>query len=171
MLGAAAAIVLTAGGAGLFGPLGSLISGGAPQGVTEEDHAGDVASPVAAIVAAPARGAAIAAPGAGPGRRGSGRGAPGGRRGPASGPSFPGIPGTGTPGGPGGGGAPPSGGGGGNGGAGPRPPSGGGAVQAVADTVAEVGRQAPAPVRPITDELTRVTGGLTDTCRRLPVCP
>jgi hypothetical protein len=168
MLAAVAAIVLTAGATGFLGPLGSLISGSGARSATEGPAAaGAGGTPVAAIVAAPLS-ASVAAPGARrrpSGRsRGPGGGRPGdGGRGPSS-PSGPSRPAPG-PGGGGGGGSPvPVGPPGGGGGSGP-------VVQTVAGAVQQVQRQAPPAAQPLTGELDRVTGALTDACRRLPVCP
>jgi hypothetical protein len=166
MLAAVAAIVLTAGATGFLGPLGALISGSGARSATEGPAA--AGTPVAAIVAAP-----LSASGAAPdaGRRPSGRsrgpgggGPGGGGRGPSSpsGPSGP-APGPG-PGGGGGGSPVPVGPPGGGGGSGP-------VVQTVAGAVQQVQRQAPPAAQPLTGELDRVTGALTDACRRLPVCP
>jgi hypothetical protein len=37
--------------------------------------------------------------------------------------------------------------------------------------VQQVQRQAPPAAQPLTGQLDRVTGALTDACGRLPVCP
>jgi hypothetical protein len=169
MLAAAAAIVLTAGATGFLGPLGSLISGSGARSATEGPAAaGAAGTPVAAIVAAPLS-ATVAAPGArrrssGRGRGPGGRGPSGGGRGPGS-PNVPSGPAPGPSGGggggaPGGGGGPPGGGGG-----------GGPVVQTLAGAVQQVQRQAPPAAQPLTGQLDRVTGALSDACRRLPVCP
>jgi hypothetical protein len=167
MLGAAAVVVVTAGGAGMLGPLGDLISGG-ERTFTESAATGASGSPAAAIVAAPSLGPALAvAPGGAPvHRRAGGRRGPGGRR-PGGRPS-PGLPGPAAP------GNPPGAGGGGGGGGNPPPPpepSNGRVVGAVGSAVQDLGRQAPPPARPLADQLGRLTDTVAGTCRSLPICP
>jgi len=172
MLAAAAAVVVTAGGTGLLGPLGALIAGGSRTAVEREAGAGaGGAAPAGAIVALASSAAAPPGgrvdgrrgPGRGRGVPGPGRGAPVGTSPGTSAPGFPGFPGgAGPPGGPGDGGG---------GGPSPAPPPRRGAVETAGEAVREIGRQAPAPAQPLVREAERVTGGLTETCRRLPVCP
>jgi hypothetical protein len=168
MLAAVAVVVLASGGGGLFGPLGSVISGHGARSATEA-AATTAGSPGGAIVAAPA-GSALGLPGGGTERSSPGRGEPGGRGSPGGGrtpsASLPTIP------------VPQGGGGGGAGPAQPpgspsqpAPPSQGGqAIDAAGNTVEQVGHQAPA-VQPITDPVGRLTHQVADTCRRLPACP
>jgi hypothetical protein len=166
MLAAVAAIVLALGGAGVLGPLGSVVSGAGDLRSTERAGTG-TASAGGAIVAQPSLSAATTGAGSG----GGGHGGPVGARGPGSGSHRGG--GGSTPSGPSGsapstGGSPP-----GHGPSPAEPPSAGGGhvVQTVGDTVRQVGDQAPAPARPVTDQVNRVTEGLTGACRRLPACP
>jgi hypothetical protein len=165
MLVAAAVTVVAIGGAGVLGPLGSVISGSASRSATEGPAAAGGAS--APIVAAPstAVAATVSPSGGRPGARG---GAPPG----AARPGFPPSPGGrgGTPSSPGAGGppapggsqlpAPPSGGGG-----------GGGVVQNAGEAIKQGDRQAPAPARPVTEQVDRAVDVITGTCQRLPVCP
>jgi hypothetical protein len=170
MLAAAAVVVLASGGAGVFGPLGSVISGHGSRSATET-VAGTEAAGADAIVAAPNGSTAGLVdaggrPGAPGGRRGGagGRQTPGGGRAPAGG--LPGIPVSQGGGGSGGGGpgtpAPPK----------PNPPpaQGGQALDAAGNTVEQIGRQAPA-LQPVTDPVGRLTHQVAETCRRLVVCP
>jgi hypothetical protein len=170
MLAAATVVVLASGGPGVFGPLGSAISGHGVRSATEAAAgAGAGSSGGGAIVAVPA-GSALGLPGGGTQRSSPGRGGPGGRRSPGTG----GIPSAGLPTIP-----VPQGGGG---GPGPSPPpgspsqpapppsQGGQAVDAAGNTVEQFGHQAPA-AQPITEPVGRLTHQVANTCRRLPVCP
>jgi len=171
MLAAAAVVVLVSGGSGMFGPLGSVISGHGARTATEAAASTGPGSPGGAIVATPA-GSALGLPSGGGsnGRSSPGRGAPGGRRSPGGGrvpsgglpglPTTPGGGGGGSPSQPSPGGPPPQ-----------RPPSQGGqAIDAAGNTIEQVGHQTPA-VQPITDPVGRLTHQVADTCRRLPACP
>jgi hypothetical protein len=172
MLAAAAVIVLASGGPGVFGPLGSVISGHGARSATEAAATTGAAGSSSAIVAAPA-GSALGLPSGsgGTGRSAPGQGAPGGRRSPGGGrtpagglpaiPTTPGGGGGGNPSQPSPGNPPP-----------PQrpPPQGGQAIDAAGDAVEQIGHQAPA-VQPITDPVGRLTHQVADTCRRLPACP
>jgi hypothetical protein len=164
MLAAVAVVVLASGGAGVFGPLGSVISGQGASSATESaavtDSAGSASAPIVAAPAGSVVGLAGGDGGTGP--SGPRRGAPG------DGP----VPSGGLP------TAPPASGGGGSARPAPgnpppaqRPPSQGGqAIDNAANTVEQVGHQAPA-VQPVTDPVGRLTHQVADTCRRLPFCP
>jgi hypothetical protein len=173
MLAAVAVVVLASGGAGVFGPLGSVISGHGSRSATESAAVtGAAGSTSAPIVAAPGGSVVglVGGPG-GTGRSAPGRGGPQGRRLPGSGgtpsgglPTIP-VPQVGggpapsqpSPGNP----SPPP----------QRPPGQGGqAIDAAGDAVQQIGHQTPA-VQPITDPVGKLTHQVADTCRRLPVCP
>ena len=164
MLAAVAAIVLALGGAGVLGPLGSVVSGAGDLRATEAAGKGT----------ATAGGAIVAQPSLSVSGAGGSHGGPGSGRGPASGgqPGGGGLPPSGpsgsAPSAGAGAGSPPS--------SGPSPaqppsPGGGRVVDTVGQTVHQVGDQAPPPARPVTDQVNRVTEGLTGACRRLPACP
>ena len=167
---AVAAIVIAAGGGGLLGPLGALVTGDHERSaVTPARGFGDAAGPrLAAIVAAPSsaerardvRGERPA--GGAPGGRGRSPGSP-----PGSAPA-PEPPGGGAPAPPTPPGAPaPS--------VPPAPPPPGGGQETAADrldaTVDEIRGQAPEEVQPALEPVGELTDALKDTCRQLPVCP
>jgi hypothetical protein len=160
MLAAAAVVVLASGGSGVFGPLGSVISGHGARSATESATVtGSASSPIVATPAGSALGLPSAGGGAGERRTPGGGRAPAGRL-----PSIPTTPG-------GGGGSSPSPPPPGNPPAPQRPPAQGGqAIDAAGNTVEQVGHQAPA-VQPITEPVGRLTHQVADTCRRLPACP
>jgi hypothetical protein len=173
MLAAVAVVVLASGGAGVFGPLGSVISGHGSRSATESAAVtGATGSSSAPIVAAPG-GSAVGLVG-GPGGRG--RSAPGGGGPQGRSPGNGGTPAGGLPTIP----VPPGAGGGpgpsqpapGNPPPPPQPPpsQAGQAIDAAGDAVQQIGHQTPA-VQPITDPVGSLTHQVADTCRRLPVCP
>ena len=175
MLVAVAVAVAAAGGSGVLGSIGSLISGDAgTRTFTDAPLAAGDGEARAPIVASRVR--ARTEPGTGRptatgGERGPGDG--GNRRGPAPGTPVsqpPTAPGRGSP--PPAPATPPSGGGGGSApSVPPADPPQGGAVQSAGGAVEQAGDQAPPPAKPVTDQIDRVVDTVTGVCVQLPACP
>ena len=160
-----AAVVLSVGGAGVFGTFGSLFGTSEAQATDRGARAAEEreARRFAAILAAPSR-RSVPRTGRRRGPGGTIPRTPGTRRpprtpgappqGPAPAPApAPGIPPVGP-------GAPA-----------PEPPGGAPVVDTIDRTVDQVAEQAPPPVRPLVEPVQQLVDQLRETCTGLPVCP